>query len=204
MGLASSRSSSRKIILYQGTTDTVAMGNDVLEVIEGDIKRASLLAGSPKISMTELESVMTISEKLKSSRYPFSELHFSLESGRVVGIEGKALTTIPRADKASQRLVGLPASSGKVTAICTSDIKSDVKGKILVLKNSKELPLLMKHRPAGIILEEGSLLSHAAILAREAGIPAIVKVHDALMIIKSGEEITLDADAGVIRIPTPH
>ena len=204
MGLASSRSSSKNIILYQGATDTVALGNDVLEISDGDIRKATLLAGSPKISMIELEAVMTYSEKLKAARFPLSELHFSLESGMVVGIKGKTLTTIPRADKASQKLVGLPASSGKITAICTSDTKSDLKGKILVLKNSQELPLLMKHKPAGIILEEGSLLSHAAILAREAGIPAIVKVLDALSIIKSGQEITLDADAGVIRIPTPR
>lgn len=179
----------------------MALGNDVLEITEGNIRKATLLAGSPKISLSELEAVMTVSEKLKTAHFTYSELHFSIEKEKVIGVKGKSLSTIPRADKASQRLVGLPASPGKVTALSTSDMSSDMKGKILIIKNSKELPLLMKHKPAGIILEEGNLLSHAAILAREAGIPAIVKVQDALKIIKSGDEITLDADLGVISIP---
>lgn len=176
----------------------------MLEISEGDIRKATLLAGSPKISMIELEAVMTVSERIKTARFPLSELHFSMDNEKIVGLKGRILTSIPRADKASQKLVGITASSGKITAICTTDIQDELKGKILILRNSKELPSLMKQRPAGIILEEGSLLSHAAILAREAGIPAIVKVQDATRLIKSGDEIALDADNGTVSIRKPH
>ncbi len=180
----------------------MAFGNDVLEIGDGDILKATLLADSPKLSMNELEAVMTFSEKLKTAKFPHSELQISLEEEKIVSVQGKALGSIPRADKASQKLVGLPASTGKVTAICTTDVHGDVKGKILVLRNSKELPVLMKQKPAGIILEEGNLLSHASILAREARIPAVVKVQDATKIIKHGDKLTLDAVAGVISLHT--
>jgi pyruvate,water dikinase len=75
-------------------------------------------------------------------------------------------------------------------------------GKIIVLKNSKDLHRYMKDKPAGIILEEGNLLSHASILAREAGIPAIVKVENATQKIKSGTMISIDGSVGSITIPT--
>lgn len=205
LGLASSRTSPRTIRLYQGEADTVSLGDDILEIHQGHIRKASLRTGTPKISMEELDSVMAISEKIKAAKFPPLELHFSLENGKIVGVTGQVLKTIPRPEKASQELIGLPASAGKVTAkslIYPSD--EEISGKIIVMKNSNELPLLMKHKPAGIILEEGSLLSHASILAREAGIPALVKVLNATTRIENNIEITLDATAGLITIPKPR
>ncbi len=205
LGLASPRTTSRIIRLYQGEADTVSLGEDVLEIHQGDIRKASLVSGSPKISIIELDAVMAVSEKIKAAKFPSLELHFSLENGKIVGITGHELKTIPRLNKASQELVGLPASPGKVTAkslIYPSD--ESISGKIIVMKNSKELPLLMKHKPSGIILEEGNLLSHASILAREAGIPALVKVLNATSKIGNNIEITLDATSGLITIPTPR
>ncbi|MES2528645.1 MAG: PEP-utilizing enzyme [Bdellovibrionota bacterium] len=204
LGLASSLTTPKIIRLYQGDTDTVTLGEDILEIREGDIRAATLNSGSPKMSFADLEAVMTISEKIKAAKFPALELHFSLENSKVVGVTGQSVKTIPRADKTSQELIGLPASSGKVTAVSTNEMTGDISGKIIVLKNSKELPLLMKKKPAGIILEEGNLLSHASILAREAGIPAIVKVRDATKIIQNGSEITLNADEGTISIRKPR
>ena len=202
LGLSSSRTTSKIIRLYQGDTDTVVQGEDILEIHEGEIRTASLQVGTPKISIEELEAVMTISERIKAAKFSPLEIHFSLENGNIVGVKADSLKTTPRAIKASQELIGLPASPGKVTAkSLVYPSEKSITGKIIILKNSNDLPLLMKHKPAGIILEEGNLLSHAAILAREAGIPALVKVQNATSIIGTDIEITLDANAGVIKIP---
>ena len=50
----------------------------------------------------------------------------------------------------------------------------------------------------GIIAEEGGLTSHAAVVGLSLGIPVIVGVKEATKIISSGQEITMDAETGVI------
>lgn len=58
------------------------------------------------------------------------------------------------------------------------------------------LPLLCK--ASGIITEQGGMTSHAAILARELGIPSIVNVNKATELIENGEQLLVDGDTGEI------
>jgi pyruvate,water dikinase len=51
-----------------------------------------------------------------------------------------------------------------------------------------------------VVVETGGVLSHAATVAREFGIPAVVMVKDATRIIRDGDEITVDAAAGTVTI----
>jgi phosphoenolpyruvate synthase/pyruvate phosphate dikinase len=53
---------------------------------------------------------------------------------------------------------------------------------------------------AGIVMDQGGLLSHGSIVAREYGIPAVVNVGDATKIIKTGQTILVDANRGIIKI----
>ena len=45
----------------------------------------------------------------------------------------------------------------------------------------------------------GAPLSHAAIVAREFGIPAVVGCGNATMLLKTGDEVEVDGAAGVVR-----
>ncbi|MBD2296154.1 phosphoenolpyruvate synthase [Anabaena sphaerica FACHB-251] len=58
------------------------------------------------------------------------------------------------------------------------------------------LPLL--HEVGGIITERGGLTSHAAILSRELGIPAVVSAKNATKLIQTGERLMLDGDRGEV------
>lgn len=71
-------------------------------------------------------------------------------------------------------------------------------GTILVTsKFSVELmPLL--DQLLGLVLEQGSLTSHGAIIARELGIPVVVGVTDACRQIPDGVWVTIDGDRGEI------
>jgi phosphoenolpyruvate synthase/pyruvate phosphate dikinase len=53
---------------------------------------------------------------------------------------------------------------------------------------------------AGIVMDQGGLLSHGSIVAREYGIPAVVNVGPATKIIKTGQMIQVDGNAGRVRI----
>ncbi|MCP3671447.1 MAG: hypothetical protein GY814_13655 [Gammaproteobacteria bacterium] len=48
----------------------------------------------------------------------------------------------------------------------------------------------------GLVIERGGLLSHGAIIAREYGIPAVVGVRDATVLIGDGQHIFVDGDQG--------
>ncbi|HHY61013.1 MAG TPA: phosphoenolpyruvate synthase, partial [Clostridia bacterium] len=51
---------------------------------------------------------------------------------------------------------------------------------------------------AGLIVEHGSPLSHAAIIAREYGIPAVLGVKGATAVLRDGEEVTVDGTEGLV------
>ncbi|HJP40260.1 MAG TPA: PEP-utilizing enzyme [Dehalococcoidia bacterium] len=55
--------------------------------------------------------------------------------------------------------------------------------------------------PAGaVVVEVGGLLSHAATVAREFGIPGVSGVKDATKIIKTGQTVTVDGNKGTVTI----
>jgi rifampicin phosphotransferase len=52
----------------------------------------------------------------------------------------------------------------------------------------------------GIVLEEGGPLSHAAIVAREFGLPAVLNVKGALRSLEEGTEIEVDGTSGTVTL----
>lgn len=101
-------------------------------------------------------------------------------------------------------LKGLPVSSGivrgRVLVLEEFKASADFKDKILVTYQTDPgwsivFPLLK-----GVILERGNALSHASILSREMGIPSIVKVKNAVSLIKNNQLIELNGNNGEIKI----
>lgn len=76
------------------------------------------------------------------------------------------------------------------------------KGEILVTHHSDPgwTPLFMV--ASGVIVEVGGLICHAAMVARELGIPAVV-LKNATRLIPDGAEVELDADLGRVTIVNP-
>lgn len=101
-------------------------------------------------------------------------------------------------------LTGLSASPGIIYAqayVVTgleSSFKTIPEGRILITKRIIPDWLPWLKQTVGIITEEGGITSHAAIMARELGIPAIVGAIGATQLLKTGELIQLDGDQGEI------
>ena len=55
-------------------------------------------------------------------------------------------------------------------------------------------------RAAAIVTDIGAPLSHAAIVAREFGIPAVVGCGNATEVLKTGDRVRVDGVTGVVRI----
>jgi phosphoenolpyruvate-protein kinase (PTS system EI component) len=55
----------------------------------------------------------------------------------------------------------------------------------------------------GLLIERGSPLTHAAIVAREIGIPTIVQIPGLTTRVQSGMQLKVDGHSGVIELPEP-
>ncbi len=55
----------------------------------------------------------------------------------------------------------------------------------------------------GVVVQEGGLLCHAAVMARELGIPAVVGCGDAMAMIDDGARVEIDPVAGVVTVLEP-
>lgn len=55
-------------------------------------------------------------------------------------------------------------------------------------------------RAGGIVTVGGGVLAHAAITAREFGIPAVLSVADATTLIRDGQRVTVDGTNGIVRL----
>jgi pyruvate,water dikinase len=53
---------------------------------------------------------------------------------------------------------------------------------------------------AAVVVETGSLLSHASIVARELGVPCVVAVPDVTRLLAAGQEVEVDGTHGRVRI----
>ncbi|MBB5252572.1 pyruvate, water dikinase [Sulfurisphaera ohwakuensis] len=98
---------------------------------------------------------------------------------------------------------GLPASPGiaygKARVILdVKEAKDFEKGDILVTKMTDPDWVPIMKIASAIVTDEGGMTSHAAIVSRELGIPAVVGTGNATKVIKDGEEITVDAIRGII------
>jgi phosphohistidine swiveling domain-containing protein len=81
-----------------------------------------------------------------------------------------------------------------------SDFGQIAKGDVLVTESTSEafnilLPLL-----GGIVTDNGGLLSHAAIVSREYGIPGVVGTREATERIANGVRVRVDGDAGEVTV----
>jgi pyruvate, water dikinase len=77
-----------------------------------------------------------------------------------------------------------------------ADIASFRPGSILVSERTDPDWVPIMRQAAGIVTEHGGTTSHAAIVSRELGVPAIVGTGDATQMISDGQEITLSCAEG--------
>ncbi|MFQ5762580.1 MAG: PEP-utilizing enzyme, partial [Candidatus Bathyarchaeia archaeon] len=105
-----------------------------------------------------------------------------------------------RVEKPKQ-LRGLPAATGIVEGVARivispAEFNQVQPGDILVcdMTNPVWVPLFSKVK--GVVTNSGGMLAHAAIVAREFGIPAVVGTMNATRVIANGQRIRVDGTSG--------
>jgi phosphohistidine swiveling domain-containing protein len=100
---------------------------------------------------------------------------------------------------------GQPGSAGRVEGIVQRIDSPDEgnllqPGEILVTSTTNVGWTPLFSRVAAVVTDIGGSLSHAAIVARELGIPAVVGCGDATIRLKTGDRVLVDGRQGVVEI----
>lgn len=100
---------------------------------------------------------------------------------------------------------GRPGSSGQYEGVvCRIDDPKEgfqlKKGEILVTNTTNIGWTILFSKAGAIVTDIGAVLSHAAIVARELGIPAVVGSGDASVRLKTGDRILVDGSKGIVKI----
>lgn len=93
--------------------------------------------------------------------------------------------------------IGQAVAAGEVQRIGSADdIDKFVEGRVLVTEMTDPDWVPIMRKAAAIVTDRGGRTSHAAIVSRELGVPAIVGTQDATSVLDDGREVTISCVEG--------
>ncbi|UCF28543.1 MAG: hypothetical protein JSW42_02325 [Chloroflexota bacterium] len=100
---------------------------------------------------------------------------------------------------------GSPGSAGRVEGLVRRiDAPEEgdqlLEGEVLVTAQTDIAWTLLFPRAGAVVTDVGAPLSHAAIVARELGIPAVVGCGDATMRLATGDRVRVDGGRGIVEV----
>ena len=123
------------------------------------------------------------------------------------GITGERIQEwLSSADDAGARTVtGSAGSPGVAEGLARVILHTDQlgelrRGEVLVAPSSSPSWTPVYERIAAAVLDSGGIMCHAAIVAREYGLPAVIGTGTGTRRIKTGDRLRVDADRGVVTI----
>lgn len=130
--------------------------------------------------------------------YPHAE-RSDIETKFGIVIEGDSVP--PDVRTLSGRSAYPGKASGSVRRVMGRGQVGDVKiGEIIVSSMTTVDFLPAMKKAAAIVTDEGGIICHAAIIARELKIPCIVGTKIATQVLRNGDRVEVDADTGIVRV----
>lgn len=171
-----------------------------------------------KINDNHIITLAQLGKKLENHYFYPQDIEWSIEGSQIFIMETRPLMQSERTERKIDKnestlfsqshtvrslLIGEPGSPGigvgPVRVITKlSDLNVFKPGEVLVTdKTSPQFELAMR-RASALVVEAGGRTSHAASMARQFGVPAIVGVPNARATLKSGTVITVKGNSGEI------
>lgn len=168
------------------------------------LERAELVAGTLGTEVDRKADVTTRRRRWTEQR----RLVAPLVIGRIPRMLETLLGAADRAmrdpvEASPDAVRGVPASPGRATGRArlvrtATEFDQLQKGDVLVCPVTTPSWTQLFERAAAVVTDVGSPASHASIIAREYGIPAVVGTTDGTTRIRDGELVTVDGGAGVV------
>jgi pyruvate,water dikinase len=174
-------------------------------------------AGSP-LSATHTVFFLTVDEVVNALRSSRTDLAPLVRARRAEYMRDQARPDPPATFIGTPPSVQLPPAGGDVMK-GTGASSGVVEGSARVLLSASQMSdlqpgeILVVHTTdvgwtplfciaAGVVTELGGPLSHAAVVARELGVPSVVNVDSVTRALKTGDRVRVDGDRGVVeRLP---
>jgi pyruvate,water dikinase len=163
---------------------------------DGAIVSALFAGDRARLTSRQLDRLLGASVHIRRHCSVPLDIEYVLTGEELMFVQARRLRNFPRIDFAARPGQGIPAAPGYTEGAVVTDADNGASGGIFVGERLADPALLIGRGIQGIILEEGNLLSHCAVLAREARIPAIVLAQGALSQLPAGKKVWLDGDAG--------
>lgn len=159
------------------------------------------------LSNHEIKRLAQYAVQLEEHYLKPQDIEFALEAGNIYIVQSRPITT--KAQEGGKQvsgkilLSGLGASPGIVSGVVRiihslDELNKVSKGDILVTQMTNPDMVVSMQKAAGIITDEGGITSHAAIVSREMGIPAVVGTGNATETLKDGQIVTVDGGRGQV------
>ncbi|MEM3113097.1 MAG: phosphoenolpyruvate synthase [Candidatus Pacearchaeota archaeon] len=172
-----------------------------------EVKLTDHVSKAQVIEDSMIKQLANIAQKIEDHYGKPQDIEFAIENDEIFIVQSRPITTKSKARekeiKVNPILKGLGASpgisSGTVKIIHNLNELSKIqKGDVLVTEMTNPDMVVSMQKASAIITDEGGLTSHAAIVSREMGIPAIVGTGNATTFLKEGQKVTVDGYRGEI------
>lgn len=210
-------------VVQKGTFDTLSkeISDQSIQLIKvkGVTKEAEVpvkIRDKQKITDEEITKLAKLSNKLQEHYYFPQDTEWAKEKGELFIVQTRPITTIAavkRSEKAETKegfktaeapiLTGAAASPGIGTGpvkILKSpkEIGKISKGDVLVAPMTSPDYVPAMKKASAIVTDQGGQTSHAAIVSRELGIPAVVGSINATKVLKDGMVVTVNGESGQV------
>lgn len=164
----------------------------------------------PKLNDNEIKKLAELGVKLEKHYYFPQDSEWAIEGRNVYIVQTRPVTTADTKVKQTSVTIdspvlckGDPASPGVATGPVkilgsAKEINKIQKGDVLVAEQTNPDYVPAMKKASAIITERGGRTSHAAIVSRELGIPAVVGTPNVRAILKDGITITVNGATGEI------
>ncbi len=163
--------------------------------------------GAQVLTDDEISNLVKYGKQLEEHYGKSQDIEFAIERSTIKIVQTRPVTTKAKITEGKMTgikiLYGMGASpgiaTGKVKIIKnTSEISKIEEGDILVTAMTSPDLVPKMSKSAAIITDLGGATSHAAIVSREMGLPAIVGTGNGTSILKDGQIVTADAYNGIV------
>jgi pyruvate,water dikinase len=168
-------------------------------------------ASAPVLTAPELTKLGELARTVEVFYGVPQDLEFAIEGANIYLTQSRPITTLHGATAqsvapsltAAPLVHGLGASPGQATGfvrvLSSPSSGGELRaGEILVTHMTSPDWVPIMRRASAIITDAGGMTSHAAIVARELGVPCIVGAHDATRVLHTGMFVVVDGAAGIV------
>jgi pyruvate,water dikinase len=180
---------------------------------KGNVEVSNVYSNDQKLEDSYVVKLAELGKKIELHYGTPQDIEWSFEKKHLYIVQSRPVTTVNNTSKYKE--LGEVKISSKVLLKGMAASPGVAFGPVKILKNAKEIDRIEEgdilvtemtnpdfvpamKRAAAIVTEKGGRTSHAAIVSRELGVPAIVGCEMVLQILAEGEIITVDGTHGFV------